>query len=329
MLASPSPTIQETLPQLVMASVVVCMQLVSAASATEPPMTAVAFAPDGQTVVGVSQAGLQEFSWPELKRQRTIEVAAANLHGLAFSADGRHLAVGGGNPAEKGVVEAFTWPEARSIATFVEHEDSVRDVAWIDSTRIVSASLDRELLLWEFQGTASASVQAYSGHSRGVSCVLPIEDGAMMVTGGDDQSVRVWEVASGKLIRSLNQHTKPVQSLALRPSAAALPMVASAAGDRTIKFWQPTIGRMVRYVRLDSVPLCIAWVDEDRIAAACVDGRVRIVDANEVRVSQDLDGIDGWAYALAVHPVENSIVVGGSDGQLRTVELKDANQATK
>lgn len=321
--------LQKTITRCVITCVVICIQLAPVACATEPPVTAVAFAPDGQTIVAVSQSGLQEFSWPELKRQRTIEVAAANLHCLAFSADGRHLAVGGGNPAEEGVVEAFTWPEARSIATFVEHKDSVRDVAWVDSARIVSAGLDRELLLWEFPGAAAASVQAYTGHSRGVSSVLPIDDGSMVVTGGDDQSVRVWEVASGKLIRSLNQHTKPIQSLALRPSAAALPMVASAAGDRTIKFWQPTIGRMVRYVRLDSVPLCIAWVDEDRIAAACVDGRVRIVDANEVRVLQDFDGIDGWAYALAVHPVGNSIVVGGSDGQLRNVELKGTNQATE
>lgn len=307
----------------------VWMQLALVTCATEPPITAVAFVPDGHSVVAVSQSGLREFSWPQLKRQRTIQVAAANLHCLAFSADGRHLAVGGGNPAEEGVLEVFTWPKAKSVALFGEHSDSVRSVAWVGSTKIVSASLDRELKLWGFPGSASASVRAFSGHSRGVSCVLSLNGGETMVTAGDDQSVRVWEVASGKLIRSLNQHTKPIHSLALRPPVGGLPMVASAAGDRTIKFWQPTIGRMVRYVRLDSMPLCIAWVDEDRIAAACVDGRVRIVDSNEVRVLQELDGINGWAYALAVHPAGNAIVVGGNDGQLVKIELKFATQATE
>lgn len=329
MLTSPSPGIHKALPQLVMASVVMCVQLASVARATEPPITAVAFAPDGQTVVGVSQSGLQQFSWPQLVRQRIIKVSAANLHCLAFAADGRHLAVGGGNPAEDGVVEVFIWPQGKSIAAFVEHKDSVRSVAWVDSTQIVSASLDRELKLWEFPGSASGSIHGFSGHSRGVSDVLLLNDDETMVTAGDDQSVRVWEVATGKLIRSLNQHTKPIHSLAARPSAGGLPMVASAAGDRTIKFWQPTIGRMVRYVRLDSVPLNIAWIDEDRIAAACVDGRVRIVDANEVRVLQTLDGINGWAYALAVDPVGNSIVVGGNDGQLRNIKLEVATAATE
>ena len=125
---------------------------------------------------------------------------------------------------------------------------------------------------------------------------------------------------SAKLIRSLSQHTKPVHALALRLAEGGLPMVASASGDRTIRFWQPTIGRMVRYVRLDAEPLNIAWLsDGSRLVASCVDGHIRIVDANEVKVVQNLPAIKGWAYAIAVHPSDASVVVGGSDSQLRRV----------
>ena len=78
-------------------------------------------------------------------------------------------------------------------------------------------------------------------------------------------------------------------------------MVASAAGDRTIRFWQPTIGRVVRYVRLESAPLDIAWLnDESHSAAACVDGHVRIIDADTVEVRMDLPALDAcptrWPY---------------------------------
>jgi len=99
-------------------------------------------------------------------------------------------------------------------------------------------------------------------------------------------------------------------------------MVASAAGDRTIRFWQPTIGRMVRYVRLESAPLEIAWLnDESHIAAACIDGRVRIIDADTVEVRMDLPALDAWAYALAVHPTDGSLALGGPDGQVRRVTI--------
>ena len=126
---------------------------------------------------------------------------------------------------------------------------------------------------------------------------------------------------SGTLIRTMNQHTKPVNALELRPVRDGLPMVASAARDRTIRFWQPTIGRMVRYIRLDSEPLNIAWTnDGDRVLATCVDGRVRIIDPVEVTVTQDLPAINGWAYALAMHPHDRSAAIGGINGQIWRIE---------
>ncbi len=56
-----------------------------------------------------------------------------------------------------------------------------------------------------------------------------------MVSTGIDQNLRVWDLESGKLIRSLNNHTLPVPDLALRPGETGLPMAASAGEDRTVR----------------------------------------------------------------------------------------------
>jgi WD40 repeat protein len=280
----------------------------------------VAFAPGGESVVTVSQSGSLVFRWPELKRQRTIDASASNLHCLAFSPQGNMLAVGGGNPSEEGSVEIFSWPAGESIATISEHEDSVMAVSWRDASRLLTASLDRDIKLSDLEN--KSSLLNYKGHSRGVFGICLLEDGKTLVSAGDDQSVRVWDVESGELVRSLNQHTRSVNAVALRPADGGLPMVASAASDRTIRLWQPTIGRMVCYVRLESEPLNIAWLnDGSRIVAACVDGRIRVIDPVEVKVTQDLPAIDGWAYAIAVHPSDGSVVVGGADGQIRRIAL--------
>ena len=78
---------------------------------------------------------------------------------------------------------------------------------------------------------------------------------------------------------------------------------------------------MVRYIRLDSEPLNIAWTnDGDRVLATCVDGRVRIIDPVEVTVTQDLPAIDGWAYAIAMHPHDRSAAIGGINGQICRIE---------
>lgn len=287
----------------------------------EPPVTDIAFATDGNSLVACSQKGLQVFSWPKLRLQKTVEASFANLHCLVFSPDGNQLAVGGGNPSDEGIVEIFSWPECKSQMKLSEHDDSVVSVVWRGNMNLVSASLDRSLTRWDLE--TQKTVKTYQGHSRGVSSACILKNGEL-VTAGHDQSVRVWDSESGELIRSLNQHTKAVNSMAVCPVSVGLPMVATAAGDRTIRFWQPTIGRMMRYVRLESEPLDIAWISESQIVASCVDGQARVVDTDHVKILQTIPGIKGWAYAVAIHPNDGTIAIAGSDGQLRQVGLQQS-----
>ena len=35
-----------------------------------------------------------------------------------------------------------------------------------------------------------------------------------------------------------------------------------------------------------------------------------------------LPAIDGWAYAIAMHPKERSVAVGGTNGQIRRIKLR-------
>ncbi len=300
-------------------AIVLLLRLIVPAFASEPPITAVAFSPGGDTLAATSQSGLQLYSWPDLTRKDIIQTSAANLHCLSFSPGAERLAVGGGFPAEEGIAQVFSWPGGKPIVSISRHEDSIFDVAWKitdGSAALLTASLDHDIKLVDLEKRTTTTT--FAGHSRGVRAVCLLQDGKTLVSAGDDQSLRVWNTESGELIRIMNQHTGPVHDLALRESEQGLPMIASAAGDRTIRFWQPTIGRMVRYVRLESEPLAIAWLsDRVRIAAGCVDGHVRVIDANEVKVIDDRPAIDGWAYAIAVHPGEDSIVVAGSGGEIK------------
>lgn len=293
------------------------------AVAVQPPITSIAFAPDGKSVCTCSQAGVTVRSWPALNIKSTIRCSVANLHHIAFSADGKRLAVAGGAPADNGTVEIFSWPDGKLDTVLEWHSDSVMQVTWLDDTRLATCSLDHDIAIWELG--KQQPVGKLKGHSRGVTaiCFLPAQN--TLVSAGIDQSLRAWDTGNGELIHSLNIHTLPVRDLAIRPNQdVPLPMIASASEDRSLRLWQPTIGRMVRFARLSSKPLDIAWTNRgDFVLASCEDGSVHVVDPETVAVTKTLPAIDGWAYSIAVHPADHSVLVGGSKGQMKRIVLSD------
>jgi WD40 repeat protein len=199
---------------------------------------------------------------------------------------------------------------------------------------LVTAGADR--MVHMIDAKHGRLLEQLDGHSRPVLAAAWLADGCTLVTAGVDQTLRVWEPAdmddsagadSKRLValRTFDNHTGAVHALAARPAAegAGPPMLASIAADRTLRLWQPTIGRMVRFARLESEPLSLAWTrDGRRIAAGCVDGHVRVVDPDTAEIVADLAGIDGWAYTLVAAPDEDdAMLVAGADGQVAVVRI--------
>ncbi|MBC8289063.1 MAG: WD40 repeat domain-containing protein, partial [Planctomycetes bacterium] len=236
----------------------------------------------------------------------------------------KRLAVAGGAPAEEGIVEVYSWPEGKRLAEFQGHDDSVSGVAWIDNDSLAAASLDHHVSVWDLDQEKPRL--KLKGHSRGVTTVAVVRhnEKSMLVSAGLDQNLRVWDLQTGRQLRSLKNHTREVHQLAVRPSAEGLPMVASVSQDHTVRLWQPTIGRMVRFARLTSPPLAVAWLsDGSLVAVASADGAVRLVDPDTAKVVRELPALDGWAYSLAAHPKDGSLAVGGRNGVLKRIVIKE------
>lgn len=297
--------------------------LAAAPLAAAPPVTALAVAPDGKSVIVGSQAGLEVRSYPALEAIRPLPTDIPNVHDLAFAPDGRTLAVAGGIPGKRGLVEFIGWPDGKRLRTAILPSDSVYKVAWrSNSAEVLTAGGGATVCLVD--AVSAKTLRTLEGHSKGVLAVAFLPGDAQLVSAGLDESVRLWTVGSGEPIRSFANHTRAVTDLAVRPGgdAKAPPMLASVSEDRTVRLWQPTIGRLVRFARLDTVPLAVAWSrDGGRIFTACKDGRLRVLDPDTMDVTDTLTGIEGVAYCLAA-AADDHVLIGGQGGQVKRVAVK-------
>jgi WD40 repeat protein len=286
----------------------------------QPPITALAFAPDGTEVVCGSQLGIEVRSWPSLQVTRQIDTNLGHVHDVAFSPGGDLLLAAGGAPSEQGRVEVFSWPGGELLYDAVDHEDIVYAVSWAaDGSEFATAAGDEVVALWSAEAERRRTL---SGHSRRVLAVAYLAKAELLVSAGVDQSLRVWDRSTGELVRTLDNHTDVVRDLAVRPGDHALAMIASAGADRTLRFWQPEIGRLVRFARLPGEPLAIAWTGGgERLVVACTDGHMRVIDPDTLEIVLDQLAVEGWAYEVAVAPDGRAAAVAGSGGQIRRLEL--------
>lgn len=261
-----------------------------------------AFAPDGKQLLLGSQSGIEQRAWPDLKPVAKLPCELSHVHDLAFSLDGKTLLAAGGTPARGGAVDVLQWPGGARAKRLNGFKDVVYRVAWSsDGKRWAAASGDGTCRV--YAADSSKELIRYEGHSRPVLAIAFFPEGKSIVSAGVDQSIQLWEAQTGKLIRTLDNHTAMVNDLGLRPNRPndKLPVLASASEDRTVRLWQPTIGRMLRFIRLESAPRVIAWSPEgDRLIAACNDGKVRVLDPDTLAILQEQPVANGRIHAIAL-----------------------------
>ena len=300
----------------------------------QPPLTAIAVSPGGLVITG-SQAGLRIYEsrpdGPAVSRL-TMQSELKEIQAIRFSPDGKLLVVAGGTPSEAGTLEIFRWTNvtgsqpARPLRVQC-HADVIMDVAWADSgTRLVTASLDTawQMLQVSRDELRVMSLRTIEGHSRGVMSVRYLTDN-LIVTASLDSTIRLWEVSTGKLVRTLGNHRGEVSSMSVRPQEfePVRPQLVSISRDRTVRLWQPTIGRMVRFVQLKSIPLAVQWLpDGSRIVVACRDGSIRFIDPETVAVQRSQRTAATRLWSLNLTRDGRNVLTGGADGRLYTVPIQ-------
>lgn len=177
-----------------------------------------------------------------------------------------------------------------------------------------------EIILWDV-ATGKVVRKLGDAHSDTVLGLKFSRTGKSLLSGAADKFVKIFDVATGKFVKSFEGHTHHVLDVAWKADEST---IVSSGADNVIKVWNIETGEQKRTISGYAKQVTsISFLGlGDNIVSGGGDKTVRMHLTTNGKNYRNLGGSTDYVYSVAGSRDEATVIAGGEDGILRVWDAK-------
>lgn len=192
---------------------------------------------------------------------------------------------------------------------------------------LVATSWDNQVRCWEIQkqgNNVMSAPKAATSHEKPVLCSAWKEDGTVVFSGGCDNQVKMWQLASGGQAQTIGTHDQPVKEVAWIPQ---MNLLVSGSWDKNLRYWDC---RQQSPVHTQQLPdKCYALsVRHPLMVVGTADRNLVVFNLQnpQVEFRKIASPLKYQTRCVAAFPDQQGFLVGSIEGRVGVHHLDDGQQ---